>query len=295
METRGIVTPEGVELDFEIAGLASRVLARLLDLVVYVAVAVALYAVAVWAVFDSETAAVVTGIVLGFVVLFVVPIAVETAWRGRTVGKAAVGLRAVTTEGGPSGFRHAAIRSTIALVELYATSGILATAVVLFSAQNQRLGDMAAGVIVVRERLVGARAAFEAPAAVVTGAGWASLEGFDVRGLGSETLQLARQVLRRAEALGLDGRAQLAGRVATLVEEEIGRARPAGLTAEAFLAAVVGEATRSGSARAARLAPSATPSSGPVRVRPPAGLGPAPAEAPGDGQGPGRDVFVPPP
>ena len=107
MEPRGIVTPEGVELDFEVAGLASRVLARLLDLAVYGAVALGLYLLAVWTVFDSETAAVVAGIVLAFAALFVVPIAVETAWRGKTVGKAAVGLRAVTTEGGPSGFRHA--------------------------------------------------------------------------------------------------------------------------------------------------------------------------------------------
>ena len=290
MEPRGIVTPEGVELDFEVAGLASRVLARLLDLAVYGAVALGLYLLAVWTVFDSETAAVVAGIVLAFAALFVVPIAVETAWRGKTVGKAAVGLRAVTTEGGPSGFRHASIRTTLALVELYATSGILATSAVLFSEQNQRLGDMAAGVIVVRERLIGARTPAGPPAAYLAEPHLASLEGLDVRGLGIDSLQLARQAMRRTITLGLDGRAQLTQRVASLLAAEIGRPRPVDMPAEAFVSAVV---------RAAATLPSARPASVAVARAPEAGAVPAPAGDPAPPQpppaAPGRDAFVPPP
>ncbi|MDG2111550.1 MAG: RDD family protein, partial [Actinomycetota bacterium] len=147
------VTPEGVLLDLETAGVASRLLARALDLLIC---AVALYAVLIalavmtpplWVMFVAVTIAV-------FVALFVYPVVLETMLRGRTVGKIATGLRVVTDIGAPIRFRHAATRSALSVVDLLATSGFAGIVSMIMSPRHQRLGDLAAGTVVLRTRSV---------------------------------------------------------------------------------------------------------------------------------------------
>ena len=79
-------------------------------------------------------------------------IAFETLWRGRTLGKAALGLRVVTKEGAPVRFRHAAVRALLGLVDFGVGSGFFAVLFILFTRDNQRLGDLVAGTLVLRER-----------------------------------------------------------------------------------------------------------------------------------------------
>ena len=89
---------------------------------------------------------------LTFVVLWGYPTVMETLWRGRTIGKIALGLRVVTVEGAPVRFRHAAIRATLGLVDFLLTSGAGAVVSVLMTHRSQRLGDLVAGTVVLRER-----------------------------------------------------------------------------------------------------------------------------------------------
>ena len=49
-------------------------------------------------------------LILTLVLIVGYPVAMEALWNGRTLGKAAIGLRVVTVEGGPVRFRQAAIR-----------------------------------------------------------------------------------------------------------------------------------------------------------------------------------------
>ena len=64
------------------------------------------------------------------------PAAFETLWRGRTLGKAALGLRVVTIEGAPVRFRHAAIRSMLGLFDKYpASARIIGVVTILGRAQ----------------------------------------------------------------------------------------------------------------------------------------------------------------
>ena len=93
-------------------------------------------------------------LVLTFLILVGYPIAMETLWNGRTLGKAAMGLRVVTQEGGPIRFRHAAIRGIFGLIEIWIFLGSIAVVAIIFSKRNQRVGDMVAGTIVLRERSV---------------------------------------------------------------------------------------------------------------------------------------------
>ena len=148
----GLITPEAVVLGLPIASVGTRALALVLDLLLQGTVLVLLgFSASVASVFEAGWVATVVLLLVVFAVLFVYPVAFETFWRGRTPGKAAFGLRVVTVEAGPVGLRHAAIRAALGLVDFWATSGGAAAIAALFTRRGQRLGDMAAGTVVIRE------------------------------------------------------------------------------------------------------------------------------------------------
>lgn len=228
----GIVTPEAVLLEFADAGLGSRsvgavidVLARLTILFVGLIVAGFLGAV-------NEVAGIVTVVALVFSVVLVYPVVFEVLWSGRTPGKAALGLRVVTVEGAPCRFRHAAIRSALGLVDFFIGFGAPAMISALLTRRGQRLGDLAAGTMVIRERQ-SARADRSA-----TFAPWPGWEGFaaglDVGALTPEQYAVVRSFLLRAHQLSPGARWSLVSRLAAGVAEAIGvdlgdRIHPEGL------------------------------------------------------------------
>src|SRR5215469_8120952 len=108
-----IVTGEAVVLDLPCARFPSRILARIIDYAVEMAlffvVAILVGAAEGSGTVDSATSAALslTGVVL---VIVGYPVACEPLTRGQTLGKMALGLRVVTNDGGPERFRHALVR-----------------------------------------------------------------------------------------------------------------------------------------------------------------------------------------
>jgi uncharacterized RDD family membrane protein YckC len=98
---RGVVTPEAVLLDLDTATVGSRAVAYLLDLAVlgigYTALGIAT-AILGGGGFVPGWVGITLLLLLVFAWQFGYPIGFETLWRGRTPGKAAMGLRVVTTE-----------------------------------------------------------------------------------------------------------------------------------------------------------------------------------------------------
>lgn len=153
VDGRGVVTPEAVVLDLPTATVPSRVTAFALDLVIQ---GVLLSVVALGTLPLERVAGWLPEVVLAFSVvgvLFAYPAAWESTWRGRTPGKAAVGLRVVTVEGAPVRFRHAALRAMLGLVDFWLPpGGAVAVLSILGSARHQRLGDVVAGTLVLHDR-----------------------------------------------------------------------------------------------------------------------------------------------
>ncbi|MBW3562670.1 MAG: RDD family protein [Actinobacteria bacterium] len=212
----GIVTPEAVQLDLPTAHIGSRGVAFVVDLVLLGIAEVVL--VLGLSVLQSAAGPVPTWVGVSVLIVTTLlvwmgyPIAFETLWRGRTPGKALLGLRVVTREGGPVRFRHAAIRAFLGLVDFYLTSGGAAILTALVSRDGQRLGDLAAGTLVLRERT-----GHGTPQAV-TFRPPAGLEDYvarlDVSALGPREYGLVRSYLRRAGQLPAATRVQLAERLA---------------------------------------------------------------------------------
>src|SRR5690606_15776731 len=144
---------EAVVLEFDLAGIASRSLARALDALIQGALLFALILlVLTGGGGDGAVAMVVTIAGVAFVVLGY-PIVVEVGMRGRSPGKAALGIRVVTVEGAPITARHAFIRSALGLVDfILVPGGMVAVLAALLTRRNQRLGDVFAGTMVLRER-----------------------------------------------------------------------------------------------------------------------------------------------
>ncbi len=235
---RGVVTPEAVRLEFEAAGVGSRGAALLLDLLLQSAVlmivgftGVLVYAEAGpglpgWV---GDTVAVL----FAFAVVWGYPVAFETLWRGRTLGKAAMGLRVVTVEGSPVRFRHAAVRATLGIVDFALTSGAAALLSALLSRRHQRLGDLVAGTIVLRER-TGAKAPSAVRFSIPAGAeSYAAT--LDPAGLSADDYATVRSFLLRAPHLPDEVRAHLAVRLAGPLAAKLRHLRPGTVPAETFL------------------------------------------------------------
>jgi uncharacterized RDD family membrane protein YckC len=235
----GIVTPEAVLLEFETAGVASRTIAELLDLGVQL---FGLFLVLVASSFltslgdAGEVVAVVVSLLAVFFALVGYPAAMETFWNGRTLGKAAMGLRVVTCEGAPERFRHAAIRSMIGVVEIYLLLGIPAVISIVTSRRDQRLGDLVAGTLVLRQR-AGRRAA--PPVAFGVPWNWEGyVQGLDVSTLTDEQYGVVRAVLLRLGELTPAARWQVTTEVATSVAGQMRIPVPVEVAPDMFLTCV---------------------------------------------------------
>lgn len=231
-----IITPEAVALEFEPAGVGSRLLAFALDLLIQLAALIVLGIVAGLGATNGlpDSVAIVLTVVAVFLILLGYPIISETLWNGRTVGKAAVGLRVRTKEGAPIRFRHAAIRGALGLVDFYVTSGVGATLSVLLTRDSQRLGDLAAGTLVLRERT--ATSLTSAPASFVPPPGWEPYAAsLDVAAMTPEQYGIVRGFLLRAHTLGPAARSHLAVRLASPLSGVLKHEPPAGVHPESFL------------------------------------------------------------
>lgn len=254
---RGIVTPEAVVLDFETAGIASRALARVLDALIQAA---ALLALVLLAANLPGTVAVVVAIVGVAAIVLGYPILCETLMRGRSPGKAALGLRVVTIEGAPVSARHAFIRSALGIVDfLLPPGGLFATISALVSPRGQRLGDLVAGTIVLRERTA------TAPAMAVWFNPPAGLEGYaqtlDVTSVTDGQFAVVRSFLLRVHELAPEARSAMSLRLATPIAAAMHHRAPAGVPPELFLVSVAAayQRRRSGAPPAASPPPAGAP------------------------------------
>src|SRR6476646_3176719 len=120
-----LVTGEAVALDLPPATVALRVTSGLIDIAFELVLLVIGYVVAFVSVSNADEAllGVATAVVTA-AVLFGLPTALETVTHGRTLGKMAVGLRAVRDDAGPITFRQSLVRALVGFVEIWVLFGV---------------------------------------------------------------------------------------------------------------------------------------------------------------------------
>ncbi|MGC8861271.1 MAG: RDD family protein [Armatimonadota bacterium] len=153
-----ITTPENVAIEYELAGLGTRGGAAVLDLaiqgVLVSAVAATRFFLAPRGQWPGATwPTALLGIVL-FVIVYGYYVYFETVWNGQTPGKRWAKLRTVQEGGRPVDFACAALRNLVRVVDFLPVMYGLGALVTMASPRNKRLGDYAAGTLVVKERRV---------------------------------------------------------------------------------------------------------------------------------------------
>jgi uncharacterized RDD family membrane protein YckC len=233
-----VETPENVELRYEVAGIGSRFLAAIVDsaLIIF-GQALVLYPIGLLAgVTDfSESVVVAVGAALSFAIVWGYYIVFELLWSGQSPGKRLFGLRVLREGGRPIGFLAAATRNVVRLVDFLPALYGVGVVVMFVDRRARRLGDFAAGTLVVRERgevtLASLALPAEPPPSAPTLAGVALVTARDYA-LVSEFLE------RRAE-LGGDVRRRVAELLAAGLQARLGI--PQGGDAERFLQYVARE------------------------------------------------------
>ena len=161
-------------------------------------------------------------VIVGYPLLF------ETLTAGRTPGKMALGLRVVRDDGGPTRVRHALVRALVGVVEIWLCLGVIAILTSLVSTRGKRLGDLAAGTVVVRDRVPEQAAPILAMPPQL--AAWAA--GLELSRLPDPLALATRQMLGRAEHHGAAARQQMAQRMAYDVSQVVSPPPPAGCPPE---------------------------------------------------------------
>jgi uncharacterized RDD family membrane protein YckC len=226
--TLDVRTPESIAFSYELAGIGSRFLAVTIDLALQIAILFALSLGLFWIGAHAGTKPVhVSGaeklgynvavgvlIFVVFTIFFGYFILFEALWNGQTPGKKALGLRVVRDGGYPIDFTASLVRNLIRVGEMifgyYAISAIAA----VFSPQNKRVGDIAAGTIVVRE------ARMESPAAMLREIREEPVYAATAYVSGEERA-LVKRFLERRDTLDRERRAQLAHDIARRVRPRV--------------------------------------------------------------------------
>ncbi len=232
-------TPESIAFSYELAGLGSRFLALIVDQAIQFATLAAIFAGIVLAASHSskhlvpdaaeklgESLAVAFIVTVAFAILFGYFILSEAVWNGQTPGKKLLGLRVVRDGGYPIDFGASLIRNLIRVGEALVGYYVLAAISALISPENKRLGDLAAGTIVVRDARLTAPRAFRLPNQEPVYASTAYAVG--------EERALIKRFLERRDRLTVNRREVLAAQLAARVR---GRVPPemAGLDDESLL------------------------------------------------------------
>lgn len=250
--TAPIVTGEAVPLDIRVARVGSRTLALLVDLVVQVLLYVVLLVLGVFAAglltqsgLVEPDMALMTALLLVVLVLTLVgyPTVMLTLTRGRTLGKLVVGLRVVRDDGGPISFRHALTRTLIgATVEfpgmiIPLVGLVLSLVSMLGHPLSKRIGDHAAGTIVIHERNLEAWG--WVPSMPPPLAAWAAT--LDLAALDDDLALAVRHFLARNRRLREPARTRLGQSLARQVAAVTKPPPPPGTPGWAYLAAVHAE------------------------------------------------------
>lgn len=149
-------TPESVELEFILAGVGSRTQALVIDYLIWSFVLIIL--LMIWAFlliqvtwlqsesirlwFFAIQLLILFAVYVGYFMVF------ETLWHGQTPGKRYAKIRVIREDGRNVGLQQSILRSLLRPIDDLFCVGLL---LIMFTAQEKRLGDLVAGTIVIQE------------------------------------------------------------------------------------------------------------------------------------------------
>jgi uncharacterized RDD family membrane protein YckC len=244
-----VLTPESVEFVYELAGLGARMAAVALDHLIVLGLLIALWIVACFLGLFAFVLAgpVLAGALLGtFLLYFGYFTYFEWRWNGQTPGKRAMDLRVIDDRGMNIDLFQALMRNLFRVVDMapflrqldfiaigfYGVGGLAA----LLNPRQKRLGDWAAGTLVVRTRKRIAPSAIIAPNEKYnTLQEDGALRARIRRDLSLEERETLLQLCLRRNELEFESRQALFSEAAAYLERKLEIRREAFLSEEKFV------------------------------------------------------------
>jgi uncharacterized RDD family membrane protein YckC len=227
-----IATPEGIELQIVLAGAASRFIACVIDLLLQL-VLILVAAIAALGLLGGGLGTALFAMA-SFAALYLYNVLFEVLASGRTPGKRATHLRVVRAHGTPVDLPASAIRNLLRFIDILPTAYIVGLASILITRHNQRLGDLAAGTLVIRDAARRKHSATSTAAEPTAAHGGLDSSGWDVSAVSVDELVAVRRFLERRNSLDRGARQELAHRLEHGLRAKVAGA-PVGLSAEGFL------------------------------------------------------------
>ena len=210
-----VPTAEGIELELTLAGLGSRFTAALVDGIIRTAIMFALIFLLGQTGDDGSGLLVALFFIMIFLVYFGYDVLFEVLASGQTPGKRWSRLRVVRLRGEAVGFTASLIRNVLRIVDFLPGGYIVGIVSMLVTRHNQRVGDLAAGTIVVRDRLTRAQAPEYASTPAPDVAGW------DVSAITDDEMVTVERFLERRAELTTEARQALADQLYSALRPKV--------------------------------------------------------------------------
>lgn len=234
-EQVNVKTPEYVSLQFSIAGIGSRAAALIVDQL-FLILLNGLIFLGLYFLFESDLEFMLlfsdyeTIIAVVIVIIFVLNtgyfLFLEYFWGGRTIGKRMLGLRVIQDNGHSITLLSSFIRNFLRIVDSLPSAYFVGMLLAFFHPKHKRLGDLAAGTIVVHElttkRNKKKKTAIEK---IISTRGLSKenivLDSWQLKALDQKDWQLLKTFCERYESLPLHEKYQLTNQVATIIFQKI--------------------------------------------------------------------------
>ncbi len=250
-----IDTPENVTFDYALADIGNRFIAALIDTIILTLALAGLNAILALVldlVADITPSAMVDlleggvgwgggvaiaiYVLLNFCVFWGYYVVFEWAWGGQTPGKRIAKIRVVGADGGPADMTAIVVRNLVRLIDMLPAAYMAGLVTMLLNPWARRLGDFAAGTLVVKAAGFITLDSLLTPSQIDAPPPALAQDDFDVRRLTSTDYGLVRDLLLRDSQQPLDD--LLVVRLAGAIAAKLGYNRPSAGEARQFLARV---------------------------------------------------------
>jgi len=153
MQTVKVKTAQNIDIDYEVAGVGERTLARLIDFGFFLAAY--LLALIIYAMIEKTVgpSLAVTIIVIVYLCLFVFyDLACETLMDGQSFGKRIMKIKVISIDGGRPRFSQYLLRWLFRLIDFSMSFQLCGLICALLTEKQQRVGDIAAGTTLIKTR-----------------------------------------------------------------------------------------------------------------------------------------------
>ena len=148
MSKISIVTPQNIELDYELGSVGDRIVSGLVDIAIIIAYCIVAGIVLAYTNLHNTTQVVTTTIT--FLPVMFYSLFSELLMQGQTVGKRIMHIRVISLTGNQPAFSQYLIRWLFRLIDIWLSSFLLAIIIIAVNEKRQRLGDIVANTTLIK-------------------------------------------------------------------------------------------------------------------------------------------------